>query len=178
MLLYDYFTTSLQSPFSSQHPMSMFTSGYLLWKRGIIVGMAVVLGITLVSATGRSSSTKTLPQAGGGLPKDFVAPTQVRGIIQRACMDCHSEATVWPWYSYIPPVSWQVHEDVHKGRAFMDLSHWGDYTPEEQRGFVSQIARITRAGVMPPSKYLWMHRDARLSDADLDLLAAWAANKP
>jgi hypothetical protein len=108
------------------------------------------------------------------MPKGFDAPEPVRVIIGRACLDCHSDGTVWPWYSNIPPIAWQIHADVDQGRAFMDLSSWNEYTSEERRSFVSQIARATRARVMPPPKYLWMHRDARLSDADLDTLKAWA----
>ena len=89
-------------------------------------------------------------------------------------MDCHSNETIWPWYSNIPPVSWQVHDDVENARAFMNLSRWNDYTAEERRLFTLQIAQAARARVMPPRKYLWMHHDATLSDAELDVLNEWA----
>ena len=108
------------------------------------------------------------------LTKDFNAPQPVRKIIQRACLDCHSEETVWPWYSNILPVSKLIHDDVNNAREFMNFSHWNEYTAEEQHTFVSQIAYATGAHIMPPPRYLWIHRDARLSSMDLDTLREWA----
>ena len=148
----------------------MFTYGLSLWKRGAL-GSAAILGIVLISATGRSREVGRTP------PQGFVAPIAVREIIRRACLDCHSDQTVWPWYSNIPPVSWQIHDDVANAREFMDLSHWSDYTAEEQHGFVSEIALATRARIMPPPRYLLLHHDAKLSDADLHTLAEWARSQ-
>ena len=156
----------------------MVTLSSVLWKRGFI-GSAAIIGIVLLSATGISSAVSA--HVPGTLPKDFGEPLQVRGIIQRACLDCHSEETSWPWYSNIPPISWQIHDDVDKGREFMNFSRWKDYSAEERRTFVAEIAHATDTQFMPPPKYLWLHRDARLSKADLDILKEWArsqASKP
>ena len=155
----------------------MFTSRVVILKSSII-GAAVVFGIGLISATGRSTDVKTPARAGRTLPKDFNAPPPVRRIIQRACLDCHSQETIWPWYSNIPLVSKQIHDDVNGGREFMDFSHWSEYTAEEQNHYASEIADATSARVMPPPKYLWMHRDARLSSADLEALKEWARSRP
>jgi hypothetical protein len=155
----------------------VFTSRVVSWKRSII-GSTVVFGIALVLAAGRSNNVPIPVPAGRTLPKDFDAPLPVRRIIQRACLDCHSEQTIWPWYSNIPPISRQIHDDVNNGREFMDFSHWSEYTTEEQTSYASLIAGATSARVMPPPKYLWMHRDARLSSADLDMLKKWAHSRP
>ena len=155
----------------------MFTSRVVILKSSI-VGAAVVFGIGLISATGRSNDVKTPAPAGRTLSKDFDAPQPVRRIIQRACLDCHSQETIWPWYSNIPLVSKQIHDDVNGGREFMDFSHWSKYTAEEQNNYASEIADATSARVMPPPKYLWMHRDARLSSADLETLREWARSWP
>src|SRR5437899_13031043 len=61
-------------------------------------------------------------------------PQPVFTIFQRACQDCHSANTNWPWYSQISPISWRIHEDVAQGRKFMDLSRWDTYTDSERRG--------------------------------------------
>ena len=154
----------------------MFTSRVVFWKR-VILGSAVIFGMALISATGRSNDGKASVSTGRTLLKDFDAPPRVRSIIQRACLDCHSEETIWPWYSNIPPVSKQIHNDVEGGREFMDFSYWSEYTAEEQDSYASQIAYATSARSMPPPKYLWMHRDARLSAADLDVLKEWARSR-
>jgi hypothetical protein len=101
-------------------------------------------------------------------------PVPVRAILQRACQNCHSENTTWPWYAHIPPISWQIHSDVAKGRAFMDLSKWNDYTEGERRGLMVAIGAATQGRLMPPPKYVWMHREARLSSDELKSVEAWA----
>lgn len=152
----------------------MFTSRVVFWKRSII-GTGVALGIALALASGRSNDVPVPVAAGSrALPKDFDAPPQVGRIIQRACLDCHSEQTIWPWYSNIPLISRQIHDDVDNGREMMDLSHWSEYTAEERVNYAALIAGATSARVMPPPKYLWMHRDARLSSADLEVLKEWS----
>jgi hypothetical protein len=98
----------------------------------------------------------------------------VRTILQRACQNCHSQNTDWPWYSRIRPLSWQIHSDVEKGRTFMNLSKWSDYTESERRGFAVAIEAAIQNHSMPPPKYVWMHREARLSKDDLALVRAWA----
>jgi hypothetical protein len=137
-----------------------------------IATVIVILSVAMISATGRPSVLNQA-LAGRTLPKEFDAPAPVRHIIERACLDCHSDQTVWPWYSYIPPISWEIHGDVDRARAFMDLSNWNNYTLAERSTFASQMAGMARARVMPPSRYLWIHRDAKLSDADVAALTEW-----
>ena len=151
--------------------MIRFTS--VLWKRGIF-GSAAILSLALMLVTGSTSGAKTADSGKQCRLSGFDAPQPVRAIVQRACADCHSGETKWPWYSNIPPVSWQIRADVDKAREVMDLSRWNEYTDEERHEFASEIARSTRVNVMPPPKYLWMHHDAKLSNADLDVLNAWA----
>jgi hypothetical protein len=103
-------------------------------------------------------------------------PPPVRAVLERACQDCHSANTEWPWYARIPPVSWRIHNDVEKARAFLDFSKWDQYSESERQGFAAAIAASARGKLMPPSEYVWMHREARLSGADMRLLQAWAEN--
>src|SRR5262245_21993196 len=63
---------------------------------------------------------------------DIPAPPEVKAILRRACYDCHSNETVWPWYSRLAPLSWLISRDVHEGRSKLNFSTWDQYTPEEQ----------------------------------------------
>jgi hypothetical protein len=74
-------------------------------------------------------------------------------------------------------LSWQIRDDVERGRDAIDLSQWSEYTPEEQRSLTTQIAHATSTHTMPPPKYVWMHREARLSDADRETLKEWARSQ-
>src|SRR5260370_5289925 len=65
-------------------------------------------------------------------------------ILERSCQNCHSERTEWPWYSYVPPLSWLVENDVHQARNHMNLSHWGDYTADRQGGGLSTVGGVGR----------------------------------
>jgi hypothetical protein len=94
-------------------------------------------------------------------------------VLQRACQDCHSANTVWPWYAHIPPVSFRIHDDVAKARAFMDFSKWNEYSDGQRRGFTTAIGAAVGSGLMPPSQYLWIHRRARLSTAELLAVQEW-----
>lgn len=104
-------------------------------------------------------------------------PSNVRSILQSKCQDCHSENTNWPWYSRVPPISWQIHSDVAKGRAFMDFSKWNDYTEAERQGFMATIQSATQSHLMPPATYLWMHPGARLSAEELESIREWTLSK-
>jgi len=99
---------------------------------------------------------------------------QVVSALERACQNCHSGNTSWPWYSNIPPVSWKVHGDVARARQFMDFSKWDEYTDLQKRGFRASIAMAIETRAMPPRGYVMFHPEARLSDADRRALDNWA----
>jgi mono/diheme cytochrome c family protein len=87
--------------------------------------------------------------------------TRTRDLFFRACKDCHSHETTWPWYSSLAPVSWLVQRDVEEGRSHFDVSDWNE---REHHG--DEAAKLVRQGEMPPWFYLLAHPEARLSDAD------------
>ena len=106
---------------------------------------------------------------------DIGAPADVAPVLRRACYDCHSNETVWPWYSQVAPVSWLLHRDVVEGRRHLNFSEW-DRVPAQKRGRrMHEIGEQVQEGEMPPWFYLPMHHAAKLSDADKALLERWSA---
>lgn len=99
-------------------------------------------------------------------------PAAVSQVIDRACRDCHSHETVWPWYSKVAPVSWLVASDVNEGRSRLNFSRWNIYSPEMTHVKLGLICREARVGEMPPSYYRPMHPDAKLSAADITALCS------
>jgi hypothetical protein len=97
----------------------------------------------------------------------------VAALIQKSCQDCHSERTAWPWYSRIAPISWMIEKDVREGREHFNMSHWDEYSPEQRMQILSEISVMVRTKQMPLPKYLKLHQDARLKDADIDLIYQW-----
>jgi hypothetical protein len=98
----------------------------------------------------------------------------VKAILKRACYDCHSHETVWPWYSYVAPVSWWVAKDVHQGREELNFSTWGAYSTKERVEKMQESREEVEEGAMPPWFYTTAHRDARLSREDRAMLHTWA----
>lgn len=80
-----------------------------------------------------------------------------------ACADCHSNETVYPWYSYVAPVGWLVAHDTHEGRAELNVS-------TNHRIDVEEMIESIREGEMPPMIYTITHTDARLSDSEKQAL--------
>jgi hypothetical protein len=101
-------------------------------------------------------------------------PDEVTQMFERACQDCHSNNTHWPWYAKVTPVSFLVAGDVNRGRQFLNLSQWQKYTRGQKLGYLGSMAEAARDRKMPPRMYRTMHADARLSDPERRLIAAWA----
>lgn len=90
---------------------------------------------------------------------------QTRQLFYQTCGDCHSNETVWPWYSNIAPVSWLIQNDVDEGRSYLNVSEW------RTRGMeADDAAEVVREGEMPPSLFLIMHPEARLDQTDKQIL--------
>jgi Haem-binding domain len=95
------------------------------------------------------------------------SPT-TRDLAVRACFDCHSNETAWPWYSNIAPVSWLVERDVDGGRNKANWSEWGRHPGDES----SESAETVREGSMPPGAFTLIHSEARLTDQEMETLIA------
>jgi hypothetical protein len=98
---------------------------------------------------------------------------EVKDILDRSCRDCHSNQTVWPWYTNVAPVSWWLSSHVNEGRQNLNLSEWGKLAPDRQERKLRQICDEVSDGVMPLSSYLPMHPKAKLSEQDKKTLCDW-----
>jgi hypothetical protein len=142
--------------------------------------LAIVFG--LICANGLASMVHPFGRIKGpASPAPLLAgasvESPVKGIVSRACQNCHSEKTEWPPYSYIAPMSWMIEKDVHDARSHMNLSRWSDYDPGQRRQILSEIASLVRNHMMPPQRYLLLHPEARLSGADVDVLYQWTRSE-
>ena len=97
----------------------------------------------------------------------------VRRIFERSCASCHSEKTEWPWYGYVAPMSWMIERDVVEAREHMNLSRWPSYPAQRRLEMLGQIGAMVRGHLMPPSRYLALHPEAKLSEVEVDILYKW-----
>jgi hypothetical protein len=99
---------------------------------------------------------------------------QVAAIFERACKDCHSHQTEWPWYSQVAPVSWYVTDHVNEGREHLNFSEWSAYDHEQADWLLGAMCMTAERGRMPLSSYTRMHHSAKLSTLDVQTLCAWS----
>jgi hypothetical protein len=105
---------------------------------------------------------------------EIPASDEVRSILRRACYDCHSNETIWPWYSRVAPVSWLVASDVREGREKLNFSRWNSYSEKKQTKLLKDIREEVEEDEMPPITYRMMHKDARINAEATSALKAWA----
>jgi hypothetical protein len=102
-------------------------------------------------------------------------PSRVMDTLNRACMDCHSYETRWPWSSRVAPVSWWLINNVNDGRDTMNFSEWTQYKPSFAMATLRSMAMVVRRGSMPLNSYKNFHTQARLSDEERKAFSDWAS---
>jgi cytochrome c551/c552 len=137
--------------------------------RRLLPRLALIAGAVLVISQFVPVSRTNPP-----VEQDVAAPAEVDAILRRACYDCHSNETVWPWYSRVAPVSWLVVHDTNEGRAHLNFSTWNRLSIPERHEVLDELVEEVESGGMPLPIYLPMHPEARLNDADKTALLAWA----
>jgi hypothetical protein len=101
-------------------------------------------------------------------------PAGVQTVLQRACYDCHSNHTNYPWYAGVQPVGWWLNQHVNDGRRHLNFSEFGAYPAGRAAKKMAQVTDEVEQHTMPLKSYTWMHAGARLSPAEIKLLADWA----
>jgi hypothetical protein len=134
--------------------------------------LPAILGAFVIAQFFQTMRTNPPADAGSSFAATARPPAEVVSIVKRACGDCHSNETVWPWYSNISPVSWLVFQDVQEGRVHLNLSEWSRFGPEMARTRIREVCEQARDRQMPPWYYLPLHPAASLSQADIDALCA------
>jgi hypothetical protein len=143
----------------------------LVWgKRMLLAGIAVLVLVQFIPATGANPPVDPAQ----AISASVSVPSEVAGILTRACQDCHSHHTTWPWYSRIAPVSWLVINDVNEGRRELNFSEWGRYNARRQDRKLKEICEQVGRGKMPMPIYTVMHPDAKLTASDRKALCDWS----
>ena len=135
----------------------------------LIVGGVAIAVSALVHPLGPVKSVFSAEPLLSGSSAD---PAMQR-IIERSCQNCHSKRTEWPWYSYIAPVGWMIENDVSQGRQHLNLSHWEEYSSQQQNALLSKMAAAIRNRQMPPGRYALLHPAAKLSNAEIAQIDQW-----
>ena len=134
-----------------------------LIRHGIWVLVALALAIQIPPYGRDHENPEVVQEPDWDLPR-------TRDLFFRACKNCHSNETIWPWYSFVAPASWLVQSDVDEARSHFNVSEWGR---AENHG--DEAAKRVRKAEMPPWFYLPAHPEAQLSDEERQWLIAGLA---
>jgi hypothetical protein len=140
----------------------------LKWAGALV--LLIAAGIQAVRPARTNPTTDPARTLAALLP---VTP-EAAAVLDRACRDCHSNDTRWPWYSNVAPVSWLVIDHVNHGRSHFNYSDWAQYDRHDARRLLKNACDLSRQDAMPMPSYLLMHRGARLTEPDIIALCDWA----
>lgn len=137
--------------------------------------MLVVVLVLVVGQLVRPSRANPPIDPAKTLAASSHAPADVIASLDRGCRDCHSSATVWPWYTEVAPISWWVVDHVNEGRREVSFSNWADLNlnPRRKAKKLGDICEQVQKKEMPTLSYLVIHRDADLTDAERQAICDW-----
>jgi hypothetical protein len=149
-------------------------TGDRMLRIGIYIAATLGLAILAVMQFFRPTRNNPLSDPAASFEAIVRPPESVAAPIRRACYDCHSNQTKWPWYSNVSPVSWVIAQDVIRGRAHLNLSEWDRYGEEMSRTSVTRMCDQVITGKMPLWYFQPFHPDARLTISDVTSLCDFA----
>lgn len=100
-------------------------------------------------------------------------PPDIALILGRSCNDCHSNATLYPWYANVQPMAWFMRGHIDQGRQHLNFSVFNTYSATKKEKKLEEICENVESGEMPLPSYLWIHRDAVLKDTEARALCDW-----
>lgn len=101
-------------------------------------------------------------------------PDEIESILVKACYDCHSNKTDYPWYTNVQPVGWWMQHHVDEGKAELNFSEYKNYPFKKQKHMLHESAEMIEENSMPIDSYLWTHSQAKLTQEEKELFIRWS----
>lgn len=139
----------------------------------ILIGVLALLIVIQFIRPARNINGQVLPT---DISKLYSVPENVQASLKKACYDCHSNNTRYPWYVNIQPVGWYLAWHVSEGKEELNFNDFGSYSQRKQKGKFKGIANTVQEDEMPLSSYTLIHKDAILTSEEKAQLIAWAKN--
>ena len=141
-----------------------------MFKKILVVVLVLLIIIQFVHPSRNISK--------GEQPNDiahaFNVPTDVKTILDKACMDCHSNNTRYRWYFKIQPVDWWLTHHINEGKRELNFDEYTNKSLRYQYHKMESTVDLVKKGEMPLDSYLWVHKDAILTELEKNVLINWA----
>jgi hypothetical protein len=137
-------------------------------KKILLAILAVVVLIQFIRPEKNNSQNYS-----NDISKVVDVPTEVQEILKTSCNDCHSNNTVYPWYSEIAPISWYLASHVSEGKEHLNFSEWTAYNENQKSHIIKDIEEELEEQKMPLKSYLIIHKDAKMTEDQYNTLLNW-----
>jgi hypothetical protein len=142
-----------------------------MMRKILLILLVALLLIQFIRPTRNISEGKS----GNHISNKYNVPASVSGILEKSCYDCHSNNTVYPWYTNIQPVGLWLQNHVNEGKGELNFSEFLAYSPKKARHKLDEVMEMVNEGEMPLESYTLIHKNAKLSSEEKTVLADWAS---
>lgn len=104
----------------------------------------------------------------------FHVPADVQTLLKKACTDCHSNNSEYPWYSLIQPVHWWLEGHIKDGKSHLNFDEYTNRNLFYQFHKMEETVEMIDDNSMPLNSYTWIHKDAKLTKEEKSLITGWA----
>ncbi len=139
------------------------------WKKIFVLLIIIFIGIQFFRPE-KNQATQVLPT---DISKVYGTPEDVQTILSKACNDCHSNHSVYPWYFNIQPVAWWMTNHINDGKNNINFSEFGSYRIAKQYKRMQDCINEVKHGDMPLNSYTWIHKNAILTDQEKQKIYDW-----
>ncbi|QEC68146.1 cytochrome C [Panacibacter ginsenosidivorans] len=139
-------------------------------KKKIFIVLVVLIVVIQFFKPAKNLSTSKSPN---DISSVYNVPENIGVILDKACNDCHTNNTVYPWYAEIQPVAWWLNNHIEEGKEELNFSEFASYSPARQYRKLEEVKKQIDEGEMPISSYTLIHTNAKLTDAEKQTLLSW-----
>ncbi|MBS1573231.1 MAG: heme-binding domain-containing protein [Bacteroidetes bacterium] len=124
----------------------------------------------------KTKENKSIQVSENAITQHYDVPENIQKILKISCYDCHSNNTVYPWYSKVQPIKWWLADHVNEGKAKLNFDEFNAYTTKKKLHKLDEVIETIRDNEMPLKSYTLIHGDAKLSESDKQDIEAWVKN--
>ncbi len=135
-----------------------------------------LLGCLIILQFIRPAKNNSAVDAAKQITAVAAVPENVNVILKKACNDCHSNNTIYPWYSNVQPVYSWLNNHIKEGKREINFDEFATYRLRRQYHKMEDLIEQIKENEMPLSSYTWIHKDAVLTEAEKATLTGWATS--
>lgn len=137
------------------------------------IGLGILIVIVLLQFIPTKKNQTSIVSA-NSIEQKYNTPENVQAILKKACFDCHSNNTVYPWYSHIQPIGFWLNNHINEGKEELNFSEFNSYENKKARKKMEKVISSQEKGWMPLSSYTLIHKDATLTSTEKTIIIDWA----